>query len=254
MQKDLDKDALVQFLIEGVHQRGVALERMLASFNTTRLPRHAIEAEFYRNYIMSLDDMVNWYHVLKEWQPEWKPLQLIFKEIQAQRQGRAAQFAAFTLEEVSRIDRTRLYEVLKLPSDGRLSELGWSRDRIEKHRDDMSIVLDRLCLGFKDRVLYGGVRADILTAFRKSGIIEDDPSDEGSFQEVELAEPPPGIEVVGAIPTRTYIIKIDKRNVLQIFSRINANCSILKALLLAFYDGQYGEDPIIPPVLGATTT
>ena len=117
--EEVDKELLAQFLTEGVHQRGMIMERMLTSFYEKRMPRHLIEVEFYRNYIMSLDDLIKWYHVLKEWQPDWKPLHIILQDVLARKRSNVALFAAYTLEEVSRIDKERLYERLNLPGDRR---------------------------------------------------------------------------------------------------------------------------------------
>ena len=248
---EIDKEVLGQYLTEGVYQRGIILQRMLTNLYVKHPPGHLIDVEFYRHYISSLDDLINWYHVLKEWQPNWKPVHMLLQDVQARKHSSGSDlFAAYTLEEVSRLDRPRLYERLHLPEDSRLAELGWDDESISRHTIDIDIVLDRFYQGIKERVLYGGVRSDIMAAFNKSGILEDYSNSGESFTEVELTGPSSGLEIVGARPARPYIIKVDKRTPIQLFGQVKLNAATLVFILLAFYDGQYGETPIIPPVLG----
>ncbi|GEM_PF-4067907 len=250
---DIDKEVLGQFLTDGVYQRGMVLERMLTNLYIKHPPGHFIDVEFYRNYIMSLDDLINWYHVLKEWQPNWKPVHMILQDVQTRKRNNGSDlFAAYTFEEVSRMDRARLYERLNLPGDSRLAELGWDEGSISRYKVDIKIVLDRFCQSIKERVLYGGVRSDIITAFKNSGILEDYSASDESFHEVQLTGPSSGLEVVGIRPAKSYTFKVDKRTPNELFSQIKVNAATLAFLLMAFYDGQYGEEPIIPPVLGAT--
>lgn len=227
-----DQDTLAQFLTEGVWRRQEIAENLITSLLERRSPRSPIEIEIYRQYLLSLDDILNWYYLLRGWRPNLAPLPVMINEIQVQARYRRGQMAAEVLETAGH-DLEALAYRLNQPIMG----LGWTPTRVAEHRAGLDAALSRVILAAKERILYGGAPVRTTERLKGLGILAEE-----SFLDTQVVIiPTTGNGPEALSEEEPYMVVCDPRPLSQIVGSIKTNCAILATILFAFYHGQYSS-------------